>query len=106
MRKFALMLLALTLVALVPPTTVAAAACHWTAPCGPEYGACTSWSSADYCDAPICSQHERECGDPQSGPGWGPGLVQPAENYRVCFNSSGQSCTEYQHFWVNVGCGC
>lgn len=106
MRKLVLMLLALALVALVPPADVDAAACHWVAPCGPEYGSCGSWSSAYDCDAATCSSHERDCGDPQEGPGWGPGMSQPVERYRVCFNSSSQSCVDYQHFWVTVSCGC
>jgi hypothetical protein len=106
MRKLSLMLLALALVALLPPATVDAAACNWWATCGSEYGSCGSWSGTDYCDAPTCSQHERDCGDPQQGPGWGPGMVQPVERYRVCFNSSGQPCTQYEQFWVLVSCGC
>lgn len=105
MRKLMLVLLALMLVALIPPTPAAAGACHWVGPCGPEYGACTSWSSANYCDAAYCSSHEYGCGEPE-GPAWGPGWVQPSETYRVCFNSLGQPCTEYQHYWVNLGCGC
>lgn len=107
MRKLALMLLALLLVALVPPGPVAAnPACHWVAPCGSEYSACTGWSYGYYCDAPTCSPFERDCGDCTEQPCWGPALIQPAEHYRVCYNSSGQQCIDYQHFWINIGCGC
>ena len=105
MRKLSLMLLALILVALVPPATVDAAACNWSG-CGPEYGSCGSWSITYTCDVPLCSYHERDCGDPQEGPGWGPGMVQPVERYRVCFNSLGQPCTQFEHFWVLQSCGC
>lgn len=105
MRKLVLMLLALTLIALLSPATAVAAACNWSS-CGPEYGSCGSWSITYECDAPICSQHERDCGDPLEGPGTGPGIVQPIEHYRVCFNSSAQPCTQYEHFWVLQSCGC
>lgn len=104
MRKLVLMLLALMLIALVPPANVDAAACNWGATCGSEYGSCGSWSGTYECDAPTCTMHHW-CGEPE-GPMSGPGMVQPVERYRVCFNSSGQSCTQYEHFWVLQSCGC
>lgn len=104
MRKLVLMLLALTLVALVPPPNVDAAACNWGASCGSEYGSCGSWSGTYECDSATCSMHQW-CGEPE-GPMSGPGMVQPVERYRVCFNSLGQPCTQYEHFWVLQSCGC
>ncbi len=85
------------------------AACNSTTPCPPEYSSCASWSSYSDCGAPICGTF-KFCGDPpwceEPSLCFGPAQRQPQERFRVCFNSSGQSCTEYQQRINLVGCGC
>lgn len=84
-----------------------ALACHSTTPCGSQYSSCASWSASYDCGDPYCGIY-RWCGDVCGDLGcWGPALRQGREQYRVCFNSLGQSCTEYQSTGASVvSCGC
>lgn len=93
----------------------AASACHSTAPCPAEYDSCASWSSYSNCGDPYCGIYRYCCADlGPTGPQpnipncelFGDALRQYRERYRVCFNASGQSCTEYQRTSVVAGCGC
>jgi len=94
----------------------AASACHGTAPCPAEYGSCASWSSYTACGGPYCGTYIYCCeplgptGPAPSAPNcdfyYGDALRQYKERYRVCFNASGQSCTEYQRTSYIIGCGC
>jgi hypothetical protein len=86
-----------------------AGACHSTAACGPAYGACASWSGYSDCGDPFCGIY-KFCGDPpfceEPDLCFGPALRTKRERFRVCFNASGQPCTEYQQIEVVLGCGC
>lgn len=83
-----------------------ALACHSTTPCGTEYASCATWSGFYDCGDPYCGFY-RWCGDCDSDFGcFGPALRQHREQYRVCFNSQGQSCTEYQGAITFLACGC
>lgn len=81
-------------------------ACHSTTPCGAEYGSCASWSGYTDCDEPLCGIYRwcGDCGDPFGC--WDLATRQRRERFRVCFNSLGQSCTEWQNTLVLVACGC
>jgi hypothetical protein len=86
--------------------STAAAACHSTTPCGTAYPSCGSWSGYANCDDPLCSA-AANCGNPCTGPlCFGPAVRQFQERFRVCFNASGQSCTEYQQTFPVLHCGC
>ncbi len=86
-----------------------AAACHSTTACGPSYPSCASWSGYSDCDDPWCGIY-KFCGDPpfceEPDICFGPALRQNQERFRVCFNSLGQPCTEYQRINFVLGCGC
>ncbi len=85
------------------------AACHSTTPCPAEYGSCGSWSSYSDCGDPYCGIF-KFCGDPpwcyEPDLCFGPATRQRRERFRVCFNASAQSCTEYQQTNYPVSCGC
>lgn len=81
-------------------------ACHDTTPCPSQYASCGSWSGYTNCDAPYCGVYRfcgSGCGEPLC---FGEATRQNQERYRVCFNSSGQSCTEWQRTSQVVTCGC
>jgi hypothetical protein len=86
-----------------------AAACNGTVTCGTEYSSCASWSAYYDCGDPFCAVY-RWCGDQCADPTFGcfgPAMRQSREQYRVCFNAQGQSCTEYRSGALTVlGCGC
>lgn len=83
-----------------------AGACHSTTPCPSEYGSCAGWSGWSSCGDTYCSIW-RYCGGPCPGPTcFGDATRQETERYRVCFNSSGASCTEWQRSFTVLGCGC
>ena len=88
-----------------------ASACNSTTPCPPEYGSCAGWSAYSNCGDGICGTF-KFCGDPpwcyEPDLCFGPALYQERERFRVCFNSTGQSCTEYQRLVPSVptSCGC
>lgn len=90
-----------------PDPTASAAACHSTTPCGSGYSSCASWSTFIDCGDPYCGFAIGcgECSGGQCEPG-GPGTKQNLERYRVCFNSQGQQCTEYQRSSITLYCGC
>lgn len=94
-----------------------AGACHSTTACPAEYGSCGTWSSYSDCGDPwcgvwrLCDCYLGPAGSPSPNmpicdPGFGDALRQFRESYRVCFNASGQPCTEYQRTSVVLGCGC
>jgi hypothetical protein len=86
---------------------VALAGCQAASTCPAEYGSCSSWSGWSQCDQtcvglclckPIWSP---ECeGVPPEPKG-----TNSYNSFRVCFNSSGQSCTEWQKT-TSTFCGC
>jgi hypothetical protein len=85
-------------------------ACHSTTPCGPAYGSCAGWSAYYDCGDPYCGTY-KWCEDPPfcEAPDicFGPATRTDRERYRVCFNASGQPCTEYQRITGSLqGCGC
>ena len=88
------------------PDTAKAAACHGTVSCQPNYPSCAGWSGYSDCGDPQCGIYRwcGNCGDPFGC--WDPATRQPRERFRVCFNQSGQSCTEWQGTLVLVACGC
>lgn len=84
------------------------AACHGTTTCDASYAVCTAWSAAmncgtEYCGGvcgPKCPSSDPLCERPQA-------VLQPRERYRVCFNSSGGQCTQWQaQLPTSVSCGC
>lgn len=84
------------------------AGCHPSVLCPSSYASCAGWSAPSQCDAVYC-QDESWCGDPwcDNGcdPDGGPASHAPYEQFRVCFDQFGNSCTE----WVSydaVFCGC
>jgi hypothetical protein len=90
--------------------TTKAAACHGTVSCQPDYPSCASWSSYADCDTPFCGTGVKcgECTCDDFGHcfcGAGPAWKEPMERFRVCFDSLGNSCTEWQKFTVS-SCGC
>ncbi len=83
-----------------------AGACHDTTPCPSEYGSCGSWSEPyTDCGDPYCGVY-RFCGSCSETWCFGDATRQHQERYRVCFNSAGQSCTEWQRISIVLGCGC
>ena len=87
-----------------------AAACHGSVSCQPAYGSCASWSAYVTCGEPYCANqpHCGACNCDEFGIcycGFGPARNVPYERYRVCFDSSGNSCTEWQSLVVYT-CGC
>lgn len=84
---------------------VKSGACHDTTPCPTEYGSCGSWSAYSDCGDPWCGVY-RFCGSCPETWCFGEATRQNQERYRVCFNSTGQSCTEWQRISTVVGCGC
>lgn len=84
---------------------VKSGACHDTTPCPTEYGSCGTWSGYTNCGDPYCSVH-RTCGSCSEPFCFDDATRQNQERFRVCFNSAGQSCTEWQRIAVFVGCGC
>lgn len=92
------------------PDTTKAAACHGTVSCQPDYPSCASWSTYSNCGDPYCGSGPRcgECTCDEWGHcfcGPGPAWRQSRERFRVCFDSLGNSCTEWQTF-TSVSCGC
>lgn len=74
--------------------------CHTATTC-PGFDSCSSWSSLSQC-GDTCTQqccHDRLCNEPDIG-----GTVY-SEQFRVCFNSLGASCTEWA-ISSRFVCGC
>ena len=90
-------------------SALSAGACNSTTACGPAYPSCASWSGYSDCGDPYCGIY-KFCGDPpfceEPDICFGPALRTLRERFRVCFNASGQPCTEYQQISVVLGCGC
>lgn len=82
--------------------------CNSTTPCGSSYGACTNWSGFSACGDPFCGSAAGcgECDEWGRCEYYGPAIRQFLERYRVCFNSLGESCTEYQRSASTGPCGC
>ena len=82
--------------------------CHPGSSCPPGYSSCASWSGPSVCGASYC-QDESFCGDPwcDNGcdPNGGPANHTPYEQFRVCFDQFGNSCTEWSSYDA-VFCGC
>lgn len=84
--------------------------CHGTVSCQPDYPSCASWSSYTDCDSQYCGSGPK-CGDCTCDEfgrcfcGPGPAWKEPMERFRVCFDSLGNSCTEWQKFIVST-CDC
>jgi hypothetical protein len=75
--------------------------CHAAKTC-PGYGACTGWSALAYCNDTCtkrCCHDGPACNEPDIG-----GTVY-RERYRICFNSAGASCTEW-NLQAQYVCGC
>jgi hypothetical protein len=98
----------LALAGLPAVATLTTAACHATTLCGSAYGACTNWSSYSDCDDPFCGIVAGcgECNEWGQCEAAGPGIKQRRERYRVCFNTLGEPCTEFQRATTSGGCGC
>jgi hypothetical protein len=75
------------------------------------YGSCASWSSWSNCgDGPGCTATscrfcEYEPGYPKPFCYYGKKYTESMNRYRVCFNASGASCTEYD-LYAYSGCDC
>jgi hypothetical protein len=84
---------------------VTKAACHGSVSCQPNYPSCASWSGYSNCDDPFCGQAphcgECTCDEFRCFCGPGPALKQKQERFRVCFDSLGNSCTEWQTLTIN-----
>jgi len=90
-----------------PFVTESFGACNAITACGPAYGygSCASWSSYTECGDLYCSATARGCG--ACGERCvGPGMEQKYEAYRVCFNSSQQSCIQWSRVSYTDSCGC
>jgi hypothetical protein len=93
-----------------PDTTTKAAACHGTVSCQPNFPSCASWSTYSDCGDPYCGWGPKcgECTCDEFGRcfcGPGPAWRYSRERFRVCFDSLGNSCTEWQT--ANYySCGC
>ncbi len=87
-------------------TIMKAGACHSTTPCGSQFGSCAGWSGYTDCDDPVCGIYRwcGDCGDPFGC--WDLATRQRQERFRVCFDSLGNSCTEWQNQLVLTACGC
>jgi hypothetical protein len=92
------------------PGTTKAAACHGSVSCQPNYPSCASWSTYTDCGDPYCGA-TRGCGECNCDEwghcicGPGPAWRQSRERFRVCFDSLGNSCTEWQTY-LTATCGC
>jgi 5-methylcytosine-specific restriction endonuclease McrA len=92
------------------PGTTKAAACHGNVSCQPNYPSCASWTSYADCGDAFCGSGPR-CGDCTCDEwghcfcGPGPAWREPMERFRVCFDSLGNSCTEWQTLTF-ISCGC
>ena len=82
--------------------------CHASQLCPSGYSSCASWSGPSNCGPSYC-QDESWCGDPwcDNGchPGGGPANHTPYEQFRVCFDQFGNSCTEWISYDASL-CGC
>ena len=78
--------------AFAPP--VECADCLFPKSC-PDYPSCASWSSYYTCGPVFCAP------DPRNPAGVS--LYQNVERFRLCFNQTGQSCTEYQGMKIKIG---
>lgn len=82
--------------------------CHPGSSCPPSYASCAGWSGPSNCGPSYC-QDESWCGDPwcDNGcdPDGGPANHTPYEQFRVCFDQFGNSCTEWSSYDA-VFCGC
>jgi hypothetical protein len=85
------------------------AGCQAASTCPTEYGSCSSWSAGSQCEV-TCFPGTCPC-----RPIWSPDCegVPPTDRevtwynkFRVCFNASGQSCTEWQKTGVSHCGGC
>jgi hypothetical protein len=100
-----------------------ASSCNGSSTCPAENGSCAGWSSYSECGEPTCTyRHCWYCFDEAEGQasspnGYGtqapPDCVripaafdQPTERYRVCFDSGGNSCVEFQQSYYLLGCDC
>jgi len=75
----------------------AAAACHAATTC-PGYGSCASWAAPYSCGSPTCTGTPcLRCTNAKDPDTCVDGAIRKTftEAYRVCFNASGQSCTEF-----------
>jgi len=81
-------------------------ACHGYVSCQPNYPSCASWSGYSSCGDPFCGTGHH-CGDDCEpwGPCPGPAWKEFLENFRVCFDQYGNSCTEWQTIQTS-SCGC
>ena len=77
-----------------------AGTCHTATTC-PGFASCTNWSGfaacGFVCNAHCC--HDRLCNEPDLAGG------PIDEQFRVCFNPAGQSCTEW-NVQSTFSCGC
>lgn len=82
--------------------------CHPTTACGSQYGSCANWSTYSYCGDPFCgiALGCGECDEWGQCEAGGPATKHYRERYRVCFNTLGQPCTEYQRSTTTGSCGC
>lgn len=86
-------------------------ACHGTVSCQPDFPSCAGWSSYSDCGEPFCSLAVGcgRCSCDEFGCRCefaGPATRQSRERFRVCFDESGNSCTEWQATSVVLHCGC
>ena len=92
---------------LMRDAVVALGTCHAASTC-PGYGSCGGWSSNSFCNA-TCGPMVCLCKpwiDPECE--YDPEFLRGRdyyESYRVCFNSVGQSCTEWKQT-ISTYCGC
>ncbi|KFE70156.1 hypothetical protein [Hyalangium minutum] len=78
------------------------------------YNSCGSWSATYNCGSlSTCNTFDTACRDCQYSPDIGAvectylgGQNQGKNRYRVCFNSAGASCTEYEYTSTKVCGGC
>jgi hypothetical protein len=81
--------------------------CHAPTTCT-GYGSCSGWSAYSFCNATcgplqcICNPHADPTCDGTFDILRGRNYF---ESYRVCFNSAGQSCTEWRQS-ISTYCGC
>lgn len=78
-----------------------AGTCHAATTC-PGFGSCASWSSLAVCSTSCttrCCHDAPLCNEPDVG-----GTIK-SQQFRVCFDASGASCTEWRITSRSV-CGC
>jgi len=84
-------------------------ACHTAVSCQPNFPSCASWTAYADCGDPFCGSAphcgECTCDEFRCFCGPGPAWKQTQERFRVCFDSLGNSCTEWQKLTFN-SCGC